>query len=138
MENVKEEIVRLSAKTQNVSVQIFKALKASCGMDDLLRLRILTECVKLYEYASELTDGAEQEVSFERIAMLTSVRSYCMGVNSIMLMCFQLGSINSDLCIDFGYQLEQIKDEAKTMIEQGTKELQDKFKDLDSDISLEF
>lgn len=91
-----------------------------------MKERFLHFVGSMYSTASELLDYSN---NMECLCNLKLLHSEITQINNLMLMCFQLGMLNSDVCIDYGQKLEFIKVDLKTLIEIQDKLVKKDFSD---------
>lgn len=113
MENVNEQFMSLSGKSQQLSVDLYKVIHLHPKIDEFMKHQFLHLISRLYSNSNELLDS---ESNIERLCQLKQMLAETTHMNNLLLMCFQLGMLNSDICIDFGQKLEFIKTDLKTNV----------------------
>ena len=133
METKEEVIKKLSGKSQQMSVELYKVISTQEGMDQFMKTDLLADCIRFYTNAAELTE--REDDFFREIGLFGALRMYCVSLNAQLLMCYQLGILHSDVCIEFGCKLEEIKAEANILFLKAKKDVenQNPFKDFDGD-----
>lgn len=126
MKTTDERYLKLSGQTQQVSVELYKVLSQHQKLDQFMKERFLHFVGSMYSTASELLDYSN---NMECLCNLKLLHSEITQINNLMLMCFQLGMLNSDVCIDYGQKLEFIKVDLKTLIEIQDKLVKKDFSD---------
>ena len=133
METKEEVIKKLSGKSQQMSVELYKVISTQEGMDQFMKNDLLSDCIRFYTNAAELTE--REDDFFRDLGLFSSLCMYCVSLNAQLLMCYQLGVLNSDVCIEFGYKIEEIKADANVLLLKAKKDVEDQnpFKDFDGD-----
>lgn len=114
MRTTNEKYLRLSGQTQQVSVELYKVLSQHQKLDQFMKERFLYFVSGMYSSANDLLDYSN---NMECLCSLKLLHSEITQINNLMLMCFQLGMLNSDICIDYGQKLEFMKVDLKSLIE---------------------
>jgi hypothetical protein len=131
MEEVNEKYLRVSGQTQQVSVELYKVLSQHQKLDLFMKDRLLNFASAMYSTASDLLDCSN---NIEYLCRLKMMVSEITQINNLMLMCFQLGMLGSDLCIDYGQKLEFIKTDLKLLVELQDQQVKKDFKiDMNDD-----
>ncbi len=128
-----EKMVHLCARVQKLAVDLYKLTSQQSKLDEFMVNDIQHSTVRLYTSSTELCE--KEDSFFHEVSVFGGLRLHLMSLNSQLLMCFQLGMLNSDVCIDFGYQLEKLKNETQEYYTEAKKEADSKnpFKDFDMD-----
>ncbi len=128
-----EKMTSLCTRVQKLSVDIYKIGSQQSKLDEFMSKDIRLSALRLYSSAAELCE--EENEFFREVSLFGGLRLHVMSLNAQIFMCFQLGMLNSDVCIDYGYRMEQLKNEIQEYYNQAKKEMDDKnpFKDLDED-----
>lgn len=128
-----EKMIHLSSRVQKLAVDLYKMTNSSKMLDEFMSKDIQHSSLNLYTNAAELCE--KEDEFFREVALFGGLRMHIVSLNSQLLMCFQLGMLNSDVCIDFGYQMEQLKNEIQVYYSEAKKEMESKnpFKDFDMD-----
>lgn len=133
METKEEVIKKLSGKSQQMSVELYKVISKLDGMDQFMKNDLLSDCIRFYTNAAELTEREDE--FFREVGLFGALRMHCVSLNSQLLMCYQLGILNSDVCIEYGCIIEEIKAEAVALFLKAKKEMEDQnpFKDFEGE-----
>jgi hypothetical protein len=128
-----DKLIQLSTRVQKLALDMYKMCNTQLLNDDFMKKDMLHNCLHLYTNAAEITEREDE--FFRDVSIFAGLRMHLVGLNSQLLMCFQLGLLGSDVCIDYGYQLEVLKTEVKEQFVIAKKEMEDKnpFKDLDEE-----
>jgi hypothetical protein len=128
-----DKMIHLSGRIQRLAVEMYKMSNTSLIEDEFMRKDMLNTCLHLYTNAAELCE--KEDEFFRDVSIFGGLRMHFVSVNSQLLMCFQLGLLGSDVCIEFGYKLEQLKEEIKVLYMAAKKEMEDKnpFKDFEEE-----
>lgn len=131
MEKINEKHLKVSGQTQQVSVELYKVISKHQKLDQFMKERLLHMVSQMYSSANDLL---ESENNMELLCRLKLIHSEITHVNNLMLMCFQLGMLSSDLCIDYGQKLEFVKVDLKKLVDVQDKLVKKDFKiDLNED-----
>jgi len=131
MEKINEKHLKVSGQTQQVSVELYKVISKHQKLDQFMKERLLHMVSQMYSSANDLL---ESENNMELLCRLKLIHSEITHVNNLMLMCFQLGMLSSDLCIDYGQKLEFVKVDLKKLVDVQDKLVKKDFKiDLHED-----
>lgn len=114
MRTTNEKYLRLSGQTQQVSVELYKVLSQHQKLDQFMKERFLFFVSGMYSSANDLLDYSN---NMECLCCLKLLYSEITQINNLMLMCFQLGMLGSDVCIDYGQKLEFMKVDLNSLIE---------------------
>lgn len=125
MEQVNEKYLKISGQTQQVSVELYKVLSQHQKLDQFMKERLLHFVSQMYSTANDLLDCIN---NMERLCRLKMMVSEITQINNLMIMCFQLGMLNSDLCIDYGQKLEFVKTDLKLLVEIQDEQVRKDFK----------
>ena len=109
MEDLNEKFLPLTGKSQGMSVELYRKMSVIPKLDNYMRDQLLHMASRLYGNANDLL---ESENNMERLCHLKLMYSEIVQLNNLILMCFQLGMLNSDICIEFGQRLEMMRTEA--------------------------
>lgn len=128
-----EKMVHLCSRVQKLAVDLYKIANSPKMLDEFMSKDIQHSSLNLYTNAAELCE--KEDEFFREVSLFGGLRMHIVSLNSQLLMCFQLGMLNSDVCIDFGYQMEQLKNEIQVYYSEAKKEMESKnpFKDFDMD-----
>ncbi len=128
-----DKLMQLSSRIQKLALDMYKMTNTQLLNDDFMKKDMLHNCLHLYTNAAEITESEDE--FFREVSIFGGLRMHLVELNSQLLMCFQLGLLGSDVCIDFGYQLELLKAEVKENYVIAKKEMEDKnpFKDFDEE-----
>ena len=114
MEINTEKVINLCSRMQGLSIELYKMTNQQTSLDQFMLYGIRKTSVQLYASAANIVELEGEKDIFRDVAKYGSLRSMLLDINAQLLMCFQLGMLNSDICIDFGYQMEQLKNEIQT------------------------
>ncbi len=114
MEDLNEKFLPLTGKSQGMSVELYRKMSVIPKLDNYMRDQLLHMASRLYGNANDLL---ESENNMERLCHLKLMYSEIVQLNNLILMCFQLGMLNSDICIEFGQRLEMMRTELKTNVQ---------------------
>lgn len=133
IENNIEKMIHLSAKVQNLSVDLYKMVDKQKKLDEFMSKDIQRSSLHLYTNSAELCE--KEDEFFRELGLFGALRLHLMSLNSQLLMCFQLGMLNSDVCIDFGYRLESLKNEVQEYYNIAKIDMENKnpFKDFEDE-----
>ena len=107
----KEKLINLSSRMQGLAIELYKLTNQQTKLDQFMLKDIRKTSVYLYTNSASMVGSDTEKDIFRELAKFGSLRSMLIELNARLLMCFQLGMLNSDVCIDFGYQLEEMKSE---------------------------
>ncbi len=107
----KEKLINLSSRMQGLAIELYKLTNQQTKLDQFMLKDIRKTSVYLYTNSASMVESDTEKDIFRELAKFGSLRSMLIELNARLLMCFQLGMLNSDVCIDFGYQLEEMKSE---------------------------
>lgn len=132
MEQVNERYLKISGQTQQVSVELYKVLSQHPKLDQFMKDRLLNFVSAMYSTANDLLDCSN---NIERLCRLKMMVSEITQINNLMLMCFQLNMLSSDMCIDYGQKLEFVKTDLKVLVELQDEQVKKDMKiDTDDDL----
>lgn len=107
----KEKLINLSSRMQGLAIELYKLTNQQTKLDQFMQKDIRKTSVYLYTNSASMVESDTEKDIFRELAKYGSLRSMLIELNARLLMCFQLGMLNSDVCIDFGFQLEEMKSE---------------------------
>lgn len=133
IDNNAEKMIHLCAQVQKLSVDLYNMVGKQKNLDEFMSRDILRSSLHLYTNSAELCE--KEDEFFRELGLFGGIRMHLMSLNSQLLMCFQLGMISSDVCIDFGYRLELLKNEVQEYFNIAKIEMENKnpFKDFEDE-----
>jgi len=109
IETNSEKLINLCSRVQKLALDLYRMSVGQTKLDKFMESDIQTKSLRLYTNAVDLCE--KEEGLFIEVSKFGCLRTMITNLNAQLLMCFQLGMLNSDVCIDFGYQMEQLKSE---------------------------
>ncbi len=128
-----DQLIQLSSRIQKLSLDMYKMTNQQLLSDEQMRCDMLRNCIHLYKSGGDITE--REDDFFKELVVYGGLKLELANINSQLLMSFQLGLLGSDVCIDFGYQIELLKAEVKELYAKAKKSMEENnpFKDFDEE-----